>query len=597
MSRLTGQTVPARFLARVEKTPNHPAYWHMQDGKWIQRTWKDLENESARFGAGLQAVGHGSGESVAIMADTVPEWVSCDLGALGIGATVIGVYQTLTPSQAEYVIDHSDATTLIVQGQKYLDTVLEIQSKLPKVKRIISWDDVETAQDDRILLYADVMAKGETALKLDTGHWRKSVKELDPNQCALIIYTSGTTGPPKGAMLSHSNIVFMMETLSQTMDADENDVSFAFLPMAHVAEHVVGNYARIEIGFGGYFARSLETVIDDVAVARPTVFGSVPRIFEKVYAKVQSGLEEAPEGKRKMAQWAIRTGVEAARLEGEGKSVPFMLKLKRAVADKLVLSKIRKLFGGRVKFFISGAAPIALDILEFFQACGMITYEVYGMTESTGLITGNRPESWKLGTVGPIIPDVEVVIAGDGEILTRGKHVFMGYFKNEDATKETIDAEGWLHTGDIGEFDDGGFLRITDRKKNLIITAGGKNVAPSNIENLLKGDPLISQVLVHGDKRNFLSALITLDPDESAAFAQKHGLKPEDVPTSKQAHDHVAKHVEACNADLARYESIKKWEILPEDFTVENEMLTPTMKVKRKQVEEKYRSVLDGFYG
>ncbi len=598
-AKISGQTVSERFLNRTRAMPDLPAYYH-HDGKgWKKAGWGELGILAARLGVGLHDLGHGRGEKCAILADTRPEWTVCDYGILGGGGVSVGVYPTLTIEQTEYVIDHSDSTTLIVQDQAQLEKILRIKSKLPKVKRIIVWEKVDRHQDDRIIQYEDVLKRGETLLEKDRESFARLCGQAKPGDLAIIIYTSGTTGPPKGAMMSHGNICFMLDAMNEILPIVPEDQTIAFLPMAHVAEHVVGQFGRLQTGMSAYYARSLQTVVDDLAAARPTVFGSVPRIFEKVYSKVQSGLEQAPPGKRRMAEWAIGTALEYSRLQREGRAPGMWLSLKRAVADRLVLKKLRGIFGGQVRFFISGAAPIAYEILEFFDAAGMTTYEVYGMTESTALITANRPGAQKLGTVGKAIPHVEVKIAEDGEILARGPNVFLGYFKNEEATRETIDAQGWLHTGDIGEMDEEGFLRITDRKKNLIITAGGKNIAPANIEGLLKQDPLISQVLVHGDKRKFLSALFTLEPEEAGKFAQQNGLKPDDrraLAKHPALLERIRKHVEACNEQLARYETVKKWEILAEDFTVDNEMLTPTLKVRRKQVEQRYNDLLESFY-
>lgn len=594
---LTGSTINQRFASRIAQTPDLPAFYTKRNGVWNSTTWREFGRLSHAFAAGLLEDGHRAGDPIAILGDTREEWNVCDMGGMAIGANSTGVYPSLTTEQAAYVVEHCDATTLVVQDQAQLDKMLAAKSGLPKVKRIVCWEPVNSS-DPRVTAYADIIAKGSEIIAANPNRIAEMANQVKPEDPALTIYTSGTTGPPKGAVLSHANVVFKMGVMSQLLPASEKDVSFAFLPLAHVAERVVGAMTRIEIGYPAYFAQSIATVIEDVQQAKPTIFGSVPRIFEKAYAKIQHGaLEEAHGAKKAIASWAFGMARKRSRTRQAGKGWTPLDAIAYAIADKLVLSKIRAVFGGRVKFFISGAAPIAFEILEFFDGCGLTTYEVYGMTESSALITANRPGAIKLGTVGKPIPGTECKLGPDGEILTKGPHVFLGYHKNPEATAETI-IDGWLHTGDLGAFDADGFMSITGRKKEIAITAGGKNISPANIENLLKQHPIVSQALVHADRRAYPSALLTLDHETVPAWAEAQGL-PKDV-AALAVHPKVKEtldaHVAEVNKQLAPVEQVKKYKVLAEDFTVDNTMLTPTMKIKRKVIEERYAKDLDAFY-
>lgn len=597
---LAGKTINERFAARINATPDSPAFWTKREGAWTATSWREFGRLSHAFAAGLLEAGHDRGDAIAILGDTREEWQVCDMGGLAIGATVVGVYQTLTTEQAAYVVEHCDATTLIVQDATQLEKMSSARSGLPKVQRIVVWDAEGIEGDPRVISYADLIAKGSELVAADPDRIWKMAFEVTPEDPAITIYTSGTTGPPKGAVLSHKNVAFLIEVLGELLPADEKDASFAFLPMAHVAERVVGAMTRIQVGYGAYFAQSLQTIIADVAETKPTIFGSVPRIFEKAYAKIMAGIEESSGLKKSLARWAVglaRTRSRTSPAQG-GSGMSPIQSIQYAIADRLVLSKIRAVFGGRVSFFISGAAPIALEILEFFDGCGLQTFEVYGMTESTGLITANTRDHLRLGTVGRPLPRVEVMIAEDGEILCRGDNVFLGYHKDERATAEAIDDDGWLHTGDIGGLDSDGYMRITGRKKEIAITAGGKNISPANIENLIKQSPIISQALVHADRRKFPSALITIDAEAAPEWAKLNGATT-DLAAFKDdplVVAHIEQHLEVVNAQLSPVEQVKRWKILDEDFTVDNGMATPTMKIKRREIEKRYQEDLDAFY-
>jgi len=484
------------------------------------------------------------------------------------------------------------------------------------------WDAEEAT--DLIAEHDDVIAwSGVLETQADEQAIEARIETIDPERCAIIVYTSGTTGPPKGAMISHRNILCVLG-YDSVIDFDENDGLLSFLPMAHVAERILGFYNRVNHGIWTAFASSIPAVLDEVKEIRPTIFGSVPRIFEKAYDKMRAELAKAPAVQQRVFAWAESVGRRAVTLWQQGKPLPLLLRLQHALADRLVFARLRQVFGGRVKYFVTGAAPIPREVLEFFWAAGFRIFEVYGMTEGTVISHGNKPGATRLGSVGQPLGYAECTIAEDGEILVRGELVFLGYHKNDDATRDTVDDEGWLHTGDIGRIDEDGFLYIVDRKKHLIITAGGKNLTPANIENELKTeDPMISQVHAHGDRRPYVSALVTISPMEAIEYAQDHGLletpgqadalrralmenplsRPDGldalmgrVTEQNEVRERVVEAIQRGNKRLARVERVKRIVLLDRELSVEEEELTPTMKVKRKNVENKFAPTFDRLY-
>jgi long-chain acyl-CoA synthetase len=593
-------TVIGRFLQRIHATPDRPAVWAEQDGEWTSMTWREIGHLSAAFGLGLRELGHLSGEALAVLGPTRPEWTVCDFGGLGIGAVMVGVYPTLTAEGVEYILDDADVTTLVVAGSDYLDLALSIASGMPKVQRIIAWDEVDIGRDERLVAYDEVLTVGEARLGHDEHAFDRLAEEVGTDQAAVIVYTSGTTGPPKGAMLMHRNLLPVMDAVEQLFpELGPDDVTIAFLPFAHVAGHALEQFSRVQIGFGAYYCPDVKRVIDVFAAAKPTMFGSVPRLYEKILSRTTATLEAERQPLRAIAGHGFAFATKMARERRKGHEPSLVDRMHLALVDRLVLSKVRHAFGGRCKLFIVGAAPIGFEVLEFCEAIGIPIYEVYGMTETASLISANAPGATKLGSVGRVIPGGEMRTDVDGEVLYRGPNVFPGYVKLERETSETIDADGWLHTGDIGVIDEDGYLRIVDRKKDLIITAGGKNVSPSNIENVLRQLPLVGEVLVHGDRRKYLTALLSLDSEELERWAAEHNLSAVDraaLFADKLLRGRLQELIDSANEKLARYERIRKWDIVPEPFSIEDGTLTPTLKVKRPKVEAKYRLLLDGLY-
>ncbi|HEY8431942.1 MAG TPA: long-chain fatty acid--CoA ligase [Sandaracinaceae bacterium] len=615
------RTLGEMFWLRAARTATRPALYYHDLGRWRVLSWAELYERAARVANGLRALGVAPGERVAILGPTQPAWAIYDLGAQLAGAVSFGIYPKQSPEQVRYLLEHSEARVVFVADPEELETVLAAAGGAAHLTAIVPWTQdlfgASADRDRRITSPARFEAE-----RLPESVIRETQASRDPDDTAIFIYTSGTTGPPKGAMISHRNILSLLTAAADATPFRTDDVSMHFLPMAHSAERVLGFYGRVSAGIPGAYARSTATVLEDLQHVRPTLFGSVPRIFEKAYAKIHSELEKKPPAVRRLFAWADAVGRRRVRYVLDGRRVPPRLAAQYAVADRLVFRKVRQAFGGRVRLMITGAAPTAPEILEFFWAAGLPIYEAYGMTESTVITHINREGAVRLGTVGRVIPPAVCRIAEDGEILVKSPWVFRGYYKNEEATAEAVE-DGWLHTGDIGYIDDDGYLRITDRKKHLIITAGGKNISPANIEKAIKGeDPLISQVHAHGDRRNYVSALIAPSPLETLEWGVERGLVTREELAERQrelmespasrsealnramatvvAHpefkERIREAVKRGNAHLARVEQVRRFVILDRDFSQEAGELTPTLKLKRKVVEQKYAALFDRIY-
>ena len=618
VSSLAG-TVPELFRERVRRSGHRIAYREKRGNRWHGTSWRTFGGQAEAFASWLIAQGLQAGEKVAIVGSTRSQWCVADMGGQLAGAVTLGAYPTSTSMQLSYVLDHADARFVVVEGQEDLDKLREQRAHLKQVERVLVWDAGAKLGEDG---WAQPWAAALATLR-DEGAIAERVGGLASSDTAILVYTSGTTGPPKGAMISHGNVLAVLRGQKENAPFEEDDVSFAFLPMAHVAERILGFYARVDNGTTAAFATSVAAVLAEVQEVKPTLFGSVPRVFEKAYAKILASVEGASPLRQRVFHQAERVGRECVRRWQRGEPIGRRLRLQYRVADRVVFAKIREAFGGRVRYFVTGAAPIAPEILELFWAAGFRIYEVYGMTEATVVTHANRPGRVKLGTVGPPLPYVEHRLADDGEVLVRGPMVFQGYYKDEDATRATIDAEGWLHTGDIGRIDAEGYLTLVDRKKHIIITAGGKNLTPANIESEIKAaDPIVSQVHVHGDRRKFLTALIALAPHTALDLATKEQLleparierlraalvadplaKPEGLDGAMEelgrtapVRQRVLDAVRRANGRLSRVETIKRVHLLERELSIEDGELTPTLKVKRKVVEERFAETFDGLY-
>jgi len=518
------------------------------------------------------------------------------MGILACGAASVPAYPNSIPSQVAYLLQHAEAKVVFVANAEQLRKVLQVWESCPDLQAAVLLDnDEDSVEDGKVITF-------ETLMKAGRAHGTDAIEKgihgtlLDPEKMATIIYTSGTTGPPKGAMLSHKNLVFEADAILKSADLGDEDSTLSFLPLSHVAERLQGELVGISAGLTVNYAESMETILRDVGETHATALLCVPRLWEKIYANVQSGLQDASPLKRRIFDWSMAVGTECFEIENAGGQVGTVLNAKRAVADRLVFSKLRAKLGmTHTRTLLSGAAPLSATVGTFFASMGLRIQEAYGQTECAGVSNINPPDRMKFGTVGPKLEGVEVKIADDGEILVQGDNVFLGYFKDEAATASAL-VDGWLHTGDISQFDEEGYLKITDRKKDILVTAGGKNVAPQNIENQLKPYAGVSQVVVVGDKRKFLSALVTLDHEEMAKTLDTTLPPMEDCVDHKAILAQVQGYIDEVNAGLASYESVKKFRLLPRDFTIEDGELTPTLKVKRRIVQKQYEALIDSMY-
>lgn len=610
------------FRRRAKATPGAAAIYEKRaSGSWEKITWGGFYDRARRAARGLVALGVEKGDRVAILGPTHAPWAILDMASQLVTAVSYGIYPQQTPEQIRYLLSHSEAKVVYVDSERELETVLTAVRDLPSVVAIVPWErglaERMKGRDPRVVSPEEL--DGEP---MDEGEVERRLAAVTLEDTAILVYTSGTTGPPKGAMIAHGNILSLLHASSTMTEIYESDLSLNFLPMAHAAERIFGFFARIDTGVTTAYARSMGSVLEDLADVKPTLFGAVPRIFEKAYGKVQSELEKKPKAVRSLFAWALDVGKQKATREIAGEPVPLSIAAQHAIADRLVFRRVRAAFGGRVRYFITGAAPIALPILEFFWAAGLPIYEVYGMTEATVATHVNRPGAVRLGTVGRVIPPMEAKIAEDGEILMRGPWVFQGYLKNEEATREILEG-GWLHTGDIGSIDEDGYLRITDRKKHLIITAGGKNLAPANIENAIKNqDPLVSQVYAHGDRRAYVIAIVAPSPLETLGWGEERGLVSKDEvatltrelmdnPSGRSAAlngamarvvkdpafgERIREAVKRGNTKLSHVEHVRRFAVLDRDFSQESGELTPTMKLKRKAAAEIHAALIEAVY-
>ncbi len=582
---------------RCRADRNKPGFLVKQERIWQPVTWREVEEQVDKIGAALLSLGLKSGDAVSILGNTRLEWTLTDLGVLCCGGVSVGIYQTLSGEQSAYILADSKSKILFVENVDQLDKLQPFLDNLTHLQHIIVWEGGNHQQ--RSMGMADFLARGIEALKQDPDMVKRAEKKILPEDVAIVIYTSGTTGPPKGACLTHKNILAELNATALIRDEKLGDLMMFFLPLSHVGERVAGQYMRIWRGITAAYVRDITRILEDIVEIRPTFFGSVPRIFEKAYARIRSEVNHAPPLKRKIFQWAENTGRAVSRKKQQDRPVSPWLQLQYRLADRLVFRKIRHIFGGRVRYFLSSSAPISVDILEFFHACGMLVLEGYGQTEVSCFCSLCTPDAYRFGSVGKALPGVDIKIAEDGEIMVKGDIVFPGYLNQPELNRQTLTSDGWIYTGDIGKMDADGYLWITGRKKEIIVTSGGKNVTPSNIENMLMNHPLIELAMVHGDRRNYLTALLSLSPENLTAWGASAGyghMEFKDLIRQKTLIDEIQHTVDDVNHRLARFETIKKFAILPSPLTIETGELTPTMKVRRKIVEAKYKGMLDAMY-
>ncbi len=589
-------TIVARLFDQARRRPDAPAHFTHRGASWSRTTWAEYAAEVRVAARALVALGVRPGGTTAILGFNRSEWVVFDLATMAVGAAPAGIYATCSPEEVAYIVDHAESPVVLVEDLDQWRKVEREAARLPHLRHVVLMRGVAVPEHStpfQVHTWEVFLAhaEGTPDARVDA-----LAAALEPAGLATLIYTSGTTGPPKGVMLSHENLAWTASRAVELVGGGPTDVSLSYLPLSHIAEQVFTIHGPATMGSAIYFARSLDKVPEDLKDVQPTIFFGVPRIWEKFHAGIAGKLSEAKGLKKRLAAWARGVGARASAERCVGREPRGLLAVEYAIANRLVFSKLKPAVGlGRAHMCVSGAAPIAPEILEFFASLDVLVYEVYGQSEDTGPTSFNRPGRTRFGTVGPTFPGVEVKIAPDDEILVRGPNVFLGYFKDPAATAEAL-RDGYLCSGDLGAFDADGYLKITGRKKEILITAGGKNVAPKNLEAALKSHPLVAEAVVIGDRRKYLTALLTLDPDAAKKWLtdrKRETQRPHEV---EEIHAEIQRAVDAINATVARVEQIKRFRVLHRTFTIEHGELTPTLKIKRKAVNQNFATEIESMY-
>lgn len=596
---MTYRSLADLFLSQVDARQDRVLYRFWRDGAWRSQTWAEAAAEVEGMALGLVAAGVGKGDRVALYAPNRVEWCLLDWANVCIGALTVPLYASSTPAQVSYVVEHSGASVLVVDSRANLEK-LHASGAVPaavKTTVLLDPDDDPSGSDGerRVFSLERLQEMGRDYGRERPGVFRELAGALAPEDDLTIIYTSGTTGEPKGVLTTHGHYLFTIASSLAAMPVSEDDVALQFLPLAHSFGRLE-HFVVVARGYLCAFARSVETLSADLQAVRPTLLFSVPRVYENAHRRILARVEGSSPLKQRLFRWALSVGKRYNDAARKGSGLDGWLRLRHGLADALALSKVRAGLGGRLRLAISGGAPLSAPIADFFQALGIWIVEGYGLTETSTVTHVNRLDRYRIGTVGLPLDGVECRIADDGEILIRGANVMKGYFREPDATREQVGEDGWLHTGDVGSIEDEGFLRITDRKKDLIVTSGGKNVAPQMIENHLRQEPLISQAMVWGDRSSHLVALLTLDPDEARRWAEKEGVRwerPEEASSDPRLTAHLRQRIRERNRDLAAFEAVRDFRILPEDFSTRTGELTPSLKLKRRIVRERYGELLE----
>ncbi len=599
---MIAEVVPKVFKQTAEKYGDRVSLRKKEYGLWHDISWNEYYRRAKCVGSALISMGLGKGECVSIIGDNCPEWVIIDLGIQGAGGVAVGVYSTNAWPQVEYVIEQSESKFFFVENEEQLDKWLHFRDKVPGLQKVIVWDleGLRHFEDPMVMTYDELFETGSEIVEKTPDLFEKRMSEVTPEDLSVLIYTSGTTGPPKGAMLTHRNVTWMARAIVADDPVYDTDDVMSFLPLCHVFERLFSVFVHVTHGYTVNFIESLDTVTDNMREISPTMGYAVPRIWEKYLSAVYIKMSDATWFKKLLFGVALKIGKNRATLKMNFKPVPFYVESLYQLAQLMVFRKLKERLGfDRMRNAYSGAAPIAPDVLHFFQAIGVNLIEGYGQTEGSGVTTASRVGKVKFGMVGPPLPGVEVKIAEDGEILVKSPGVFKGYFRRPEATAETI-KDGWLYSGDVGELDEDGYLKITDRKKDIIVTAGGKNITPQYIENKLKASLFINDAVIIGDKRKFLSCLIMIDEDNVVKYAQDNKIQfstYRDLTQSDEIIKLIQGEMNQVNETLARVEQVKKFTIIPKKLYEEDGEMTPTMKVKRKYVNEAFGDLIEAMYG
>jgi len=597
MTTTAPSTLPAMFLQTVERFPDRVAYGLHTGRGFTTRTWAETLAQVETVCAGYRAAGLAEGDRVAILSSNRHEWMLADMAALFAGLVVVPVYPSMPALHVQKILADAEARLVIVEDDRQLNKVLKGRELLPCLEMILQLEGEGGNGGPRP--FADFLEEGERRRAQDPGEARRLAAARRPDEVFTFIYTSGTTGDQKGVMLTHANVVSNIRGAQELFHINENDLLLSHLPLSHIFERVAGYYFPISVGAAVYYARDITSVGEDLPLARPTILISVPRLFEKIHARILENAAKGPRLKQAIFNWALEVGRAAAQRRLENRATALVSRPGLWLADRLVFGKIRERTGGRLRFAVSGGAPLRRDLGEFFLSVGLQIFEGYGLTESSPVLAANSPGHARFGTVGKVYPGVELRIAPDGEILARGPGIMQGYYRRPEETAAAL-VDGWLHTGDIGHMDRDGFLVITDRKKNLIVTSGGKNIAPQPIENLLLGSPLIEQVMLVGDHRNFISALIVPNFALLRDLMGLHEGSPppttHEIAAFPEVYERIDKDILRLSKELAPYERVRKFSVLGSEFSIESGELTPSLKIKRAFVLEKYHDVIEGMY-
>jgi len=575
-----------------------PAYLYKVAGVYKPLSYKELREMVELTACGLAALGLKKGDKVGIVSENRIEWIIVDFAMTTTGIIDVPVYPTLTPKQIEYIFNDAGVKATFVSNQVQLSKIEKIYDSVESLDKVIIFTEKGISAPEYLLSLKELMEIGRDFKAKNPNYWIDMIKEVKPEDILTIIYTSGTTGEPKGVVLTHKNLVSNILSATQVVPMTPEDTFLSYLPFSHSFERMAGFYAAFACGGVVALAESIDTIAQNLLEVRPTIMTSVPRLFERLYNRIIKGVESGPALRKKIFYWALDVGKKYVQASKKGK-VPAWLKSQYALADKLVFSKLKARTGGRIKFFVSGGAALAKELGEFFEALGIKIIEGYGLTETSPVLTVNRLDDYKFGTVGKPIPGVEIKIAEDGEILARGPNVMLGYYNNPKATAEVIDKDGWFHTGDIGYFDEDGFLVITDRKKHIFVSSGGKNIAPQPIESLLAQSSYIDQVVVIGEGKPFLTALIVPDFEAIKDYAKQNGIPFQDEKElihRDEIYRLFEREIKRVNKELAQHEHIRNFRLLDKPFTIEDGELTPTLKVKRRVVEQKYKNLIEQMY-
>ena len=593
------KTISEMFVSTTERCSDKKLFYYKKDNDWVGLNGKDILITVEDISFGLRSLGIEANSNIAIISNNSPKWAMCDYGIICSTMSTVTIYPTLISSQVEFILQNSNSKLIFVENQEQLEKVNSIKSNCKDLNYIVVLDDSCKQESDHTMNFVTFLDKGKDFSQDCNISFSDMVNSVKEDDILTIIYTSGTTGVPKGVVLTHKNLLSNVEGTLKVAEFTNNETFLSFLPLSHVLERMGGHYTPFTIGATIYYAENMETIADNMVESSPTIVVCVPRVFEKIHAKFMQGIKSAPKIRQNLFNWALNVGSKYSNLKVSKQKIGFFLSLKHKIADKLIYSKVKARFGGKIKFFVSGGAPLSKHLAEFFAAVDITILEGYGLTETSPVLTVNSPTDLKFGYVGKPLFNVNIKIADDGEILAKGPNIMTKYYRSEEATREVFDNDGWFHTGDIGIIDEDGFLKITDRKKSLIVTSGGKNIAPAPIELKLATSSFIEQVHVIGDKRNFLTALIVPNFDSLTSFLKNNGSDLKD-PNALVDHPDVIElfnsEVEIAMSEFSNYEKIKKFTLLTEPFSIEKGEMTPKMSIVKKVVEQNYSELINKMY-